>query len=50
MPFDPQLQALYDQRAAQGVRPLYTMTLDEARAADLAAIQADAGTPNRCGR
>lgn len=45
MPFDPQLQALYDQRAAQGVRPLYTMTLDEARAADLAAIQADAGTP-----
>lgn len=45
MPFDPQLQALYDQRAAHGVRPLYTMTLDEARAADLAAIQADAGTP-----
>lgn len=45
MPFDPQFQALYDQRAAQGVRPLYTMTLDEARAADLASIQADAGTP-----
>ncbi|MBT2488398.1 alpha/beta hydrolase [Streptomyces sp. ISL-96] len=45
MAFDPQLQALYDQRAAQGARPLYEMTLDEARAADLAAVQADAGTP-----
>ncbi|MFE0173460.1 alpha/beta hydrolase [Streptomyces sp. NPDC059002] len=45
MAFDPQLQALYDQRAAQGVRPLYTMSLAEARAADLAAIQADSGTP-----
>ncbi|MFF8595299.1 alpha/beta hydrolase [Streptomyces sp. NPDC015220] len=45
MPFDPQLQTLYDQRAAEGVRPLYTMTLAEARAADLAAVQADAGAP-----
>ncbi|MGW1492018.1 aminotransferase class I/II-fold pyridoxal phosphate-dependent enzyme [Streptomyces sp. NPDC002402] len=45
MAFDPQLQTLYDRRSAQGVRPLYTMSLDEARAADLAAIQADAGTP-----
>ncbi|MET9677969.1 alpha/beta hydrolase [Streptomyces sp. NPDC006482] len=45
MPFDPQFQALYDQRAAQGGRPLYSMTLEEARAADLAAIQADAGEP-----
>lgn len=45
MPFDPQFQALYDQRSAQGVRPLYSMTLEEARAADLAAIQADAGEP-----
>ncbi|PAZ17395.1 alpha/beta hydrolase [Streptomyces sp. SA15] len=45
MPFDPQLQALYDARAAQGVRPLYAMTLAEARAADLAAIRAGAGTP-----
>ncbi|USQ85778.1 alpha/beta hydrolase [Streptomyces phaeoluteigriseus] len=43
MAFDPQFQALYDQRAAQGVRPLYDMTLAEARAADLAAVQADAG-------
>lgn len=45
MPLDPQMQALYDRRAQQQVRPLYTMTLAEARAADLAAIQADAGTP-----
>ncbi|MFT2019758.1 alpha/beta hydrolase [Streptomyces sp. 796.1] len=45
MPLDPQMQALYDRRAQQEVRPLYTMTLAEARAADLAAIQADAGTP-----
>ncbi|MEU1144539.1 alpha/beta hydrolase [Streptomyces sp. NPDC005863] len=50
MAFDPQLQALYDQRAAQGVRPLYTMTLQEARAADLAAIQADSGTPEPVAR
>ncbi|MFE7513656.1 alpha/beta hydrolase [Streptomyces sp. NPDC057540] len=45
MPFDPEFQALYDQRAAQGGRPLYTMTLEEARAADLAAVQAGAGEP-----
>ncbi|MGW7195339.1 alpha/beta hydrolase [Streptomyces chryseus] len=45
MDLDPQLQAVYDERAAQGTKPLYEMTLDEARAADLAAVQADAGTP-----
>jgi acetyl esterase len=45
MPLDPQLQTLYDRRAAEGARPLYTMTLHEARAADLAAIRAAAGTP-----
>ncbi|MFF3756642.1 alpha/beta hydrolase [Streptomyces sp. NPDC002185] len=45
MPFDPEFQALYDQRAAQGGRPLYSMTLEEARAADLAAIQAGSGEP-----
>ncbi|MGW7450054.1 hypothetical protein [Streptomyces sp. NPDC054787] len=45
MAFDPQFQALYDQRAAQGARPLYDMTLAEARAADPAAVQADAGAP-----
>lgn len=47
MPFDPQLQTWYDRRAAEGVRPLYTMTLEEARAADLASIRAGAGTPER---
>ncbi|MBT2507694.1 alpha/beta hydrolase [Streptomyces sp. ISL-98] len=45
MTFDPQFQDLYEQRGAQGARPLYEMTLDEARAADLAAVRADAGTP-----
>jgi len=45
MAFDPQFQALYQARTGHDARPLYTMTLDEARAADLAAIQADAGTP-----
>ncbi|MEV1047514.1 alpha/beta hydrolase [Streptomyces sp. NPDC049916] len=47
MPFDPQLQELYDRRAAEDVRPLYTLTLEEARAADLAAVRADAGTPEQ---
>ncbi|MEU3734956.1 alpha/beta hydrolase [Streptomyces sp. NPDC033538] len=45
MRLDPQLQDLYDRRAEQRVRPLYTMTLAEARAADLATIQVGAGTP-----
>ncbi|MEU3413183.1 alpha/beta hydrolase [Streptomyces sp. NPDC006658] len=45
MPLDPQLRTLYDRRAAEGARPLYTMTLHEARAADLAAIRAASGTP-----
>ncbi|WP_327233356.1 alpha/beta hydrolase [Streptomyces sp. NBC_01317] len=47
MPFDPQFQSMYDRRAAQDVQPLYTMTLEEARAADLASIQAGAGTPEQ---
>jgi acetyl esterase len=45
MPLHPSLQALRDQRARDGVAPLYTLTLAEARAADLAAIRADAGAP-----
>ncbi|MGI5478885.1 hypothetical protein [Streptomyces lavendofoliae] len=45
MAFDPQSQALYEQRTAQGAEPLYEMTLAEARAADLAAVRADAGAP-----
>ncbi|HLJ98746.1 MAG TPA: alpha/beta hydrolase [Streptosporangiaceae bacterium] len=45
MPLDPQLQALRDQRERDGVAPLYTMTLAQARAADLASIQAGGGAP-----
>ncbi|MFE9427071.1 aminotransferase class I/II-fold pyridoxal phosphate-dependent enzyme [Kitasatospora sp. NPDC006697] len=49
MPFDPQVQAMRAAKAAGAVRPLYTMGIDEARAADLAAIQADAGRPEPVG-
>jgi len=45
VPLDPQLQALRDQRERDGVAPLYTMTLAQARAADLASIQAGGGAP-----
>jgi acetyl esterase len=44
MPLDPQVQAMRDKAIADGVAPLYTLSIDEARAADLAAIQAAAGT------
>jgi acetyl esterase len=45
VPLDPQLQAMRDQRARSGVPPLYTLSLAQARAADLADIQAGAGDP-----
>jgi acetyl esterase len=45
MPLHPQLRAMRDRRVSEGVPPLYTLTLAEARAADLAAIRADAGDP-----
>ena len=45
MPLDPQLQAMRDQRERDGVAPLYSMTLEAARAADLASIKAGGGTP-----
>ncbi|MFL6117756.1 MAG: alpha/beta hydrolase, partial [Catenulispora sp.] len=45
MPLDPQIQAMRDRRVASAAPPLYTLTLAEARAADLAAIQAEAGEP-----
>jgi acetyl esterase len=45
MPLDPQLQAMRDQRQRDGVAPLYTMSLADARAADLASIRASGGTP-----
>ncbi len=44
MPLDPQVQAMRDKAIADGAAPLYTLSIDEARAADLAAIQAAAGS------
>nr|QLJ96471.1 alpha/beta hydrolase [Micromonospora carbonacea] len=43
MTLDPQVVAYRAARAAAGVPPLYTQTLAEARAADLAAIRAGGG-------
>lgn len=45
MDLDPQMREIYERRAKQNVPPLYTLSLDEARAADLAAIREGAGTP-----
>jgi acetyl esterase len=45
VPLDPQLQAMRDQRERDDVPPLYTMTLADARAADLAEIRAGGGEP-----
>jgi acetyl esterase len=45
VPLDPQLQAMRDQRERDNVPPLYTMSLTEARAADLASIRASGGEP-----
>ncbi|MEU9080155.1 alpha/beta hydrolase [Kitasatospora sp. NPDC004745] len=45
MPLHPQAEALRARRASSGAPPLYTLTLAEARAADLADIRAAAGTP-----
>lgn len=44
MPLDPQVEAMRAQRAADNVPQLYTQTLEEARAADLASIQAAGGS------
>ena len=43
MALDPQVLAYQAARSAAGTAPLYTQTLAEARAADLAAIRAGAG-------
>jgi acetyl esterase len=43
MPLDPQVQAMREQAAQANTPPLYTMSLHDARAADLASIQAAAG-------
>jgi acetyl esterase len=43
VPLDAQVAAMRAARAARGATPLYEMTLDEARAADLADIRAGGG-------
>jgi acetyl esterase/lipase len=43
MPLHPEAAAARARRAAEGTRPLYSLSLAEARAADLADIQAGAG-------
>ncbi|MDQ1720778.1 MAG: acetyl esterase [Pseudonocardiales bacterium] len=45
MPLDPQVARWRERRIADQVRPLYTQTLTEARAADLAEIRASGGDP-----
>jgi acetyl esterase len=45
MPLDPQMQAIRDQRARAGAPPLYTLSLGDARAADLSSIRASGGEP-----
>jgi acetyl esterase len=45
MPLDPQVQAMRDGRARDGVVPLYTLTVEQARAEDLAAIRSAGGDP-----
>jgi acetyl esterase len=45
MPLDPQVRQWRERRIAGGVTPLYTQSLAEARAADLADIQASSGDP-----
>jgi acetyl esterase len=49
VPLDPQLQAMRDQRERDNVAPLYTMSLAEARAADLASIRQTGGEPEPVG-
>lgn len=44
MPLDPQAQAIRDRLAADQVPGLYTMSIEDARAADLESIRAAAGT------
>ncbi len=43
MPYHPQVQAIWDQLERDHVPSLYTLSLQEARAADLAAVTAGAG-------
>ncbi|MGQ0840041.1 alpha/beta hydrolase [Actinokineospora sp.] len=45
MPLDPQALALRTRNETAGATPLYEMTVEDARRADLAAIRANAATP-----
>ncbi|GIF95618.1 alpha/beta hydrolase [Catellatospora citrea] len=45
MPLHPQVQAMRARREASDTPQLYTLSVDEARAADLASIQASGGDP-----
>ncbi|HST65275.1 MAG TPA: alpha/beta hydrolase [Mycobacteriales bacterium] len=45
MTLDPQVQAIRARREAEGYTPLYEMSLERARAEDLASIQASSGPP-----
>jgi acetyl esterase len=47
MPLDPQLAAMRAQRIRDNAAPLYTMSLADARAADLASIRDAAGEPEK---
>ncbi|MGN9914520.1 alpha/beta hydrolase [Phytohabitans sp. LJ34] len=49
MPLHPQLALMRAHRAASGARPLYEMSIAEARAADLASIKADRGAAHPVG-
>ncbi|HET8681711.1 MAG TPA: alpha/beta hydrolase [Micromonosporaceae bacterium] len=45
MPLHPQAQEMREQRQRDGAPQLYTLTVEQARAADLASIQAAGGEP-----
>ncbi len=45
MPFDPQVQEYLARRAEAGTAPLYTLSVEQARAADLRSIQEAAADP-----
>ncbi|MEU8004014.1 alpha/beta hydrolase [Catellatospora sp. NPDC049111] len=47
MPLHPQVQAMRARREASDTPQLYTLSVDEARAADLASIQASGGDPEK---
>jgi acetyl esterase len=49
MPLHPLMQAIREQRLRDGTRPLYEMTLEQAREADLASITSDRGATTPVG-